>query len=210
MIVIKRNGTEVPFEQNKISNAAFKAFKETEEAKNLDIARIQAEIIAEMVVAEIKEKDIEKPTVEMIQDMVEEKLMKLGFTKTAKAYIIYREQHAKERSKKEEILDIISGKFMEVTVKGRDSAITKGSSGNANVDTEGPMGKMLSYGAETSKVLVTEEIISKEFAEAHKNGDIHIHDLDMLAAYCAGWSLKNLLHEGFNGVPGKAEAGLSR
>ena len=201
MIVIKRNGTEVPFEQNKISNAAFKAFKETEEAKNLDIARIQAEIIAEMVVAEIKEKDIEKPTVEMIQDMVEEKLMKLGFTKTAKAYIIYREQHAKERSKKEEILDIISGKFMEVTVKGRDSAITKGSSGNANVDTEGPMGKMLSYGAETSKVLVTEEIISKEFAEAHKNGDIHIHDLDFYPTKtltCCQIDLEKLFAGGFS------------
>ena len=201
MVVIKRNGTEVPFEQNKISNAVFKAFKETEESKNLDIAKIQADIIAEMVVAEIKERDIAKPTVEMIQDMVEENLMKHGFTKTAKAYILYREQHAKERSRKEQILDLISGKFMEVTEKGKDSVVTKGSSGNANVDTEGPMGKMLSYGAETSKVLALEEIVSKEFANAHKNGDIHIHDLDFYATRtltCCQIDLAKLFTNGFS------------
>lgn len=201
MIVIKRNGAEVPFEQNKISNAVFKAFKETNEAKNLDIAKIQADIISDMVVVEIQEQEIAKPTVELIQDMVEENLMKLGFTKTAKAYIIYREQHAKERSRKEEILDVISGKFMEVTEKGRDSVVTKGSSGNANVDTEGPMGKMLSYGAETSKVLALEDIVSKEFAEAHKNGDIHIHDLDFYATRtltCCQIDLEKLFKNGFS------------
>ena len=137
----------------------------------------------------------------MIQDMVEENLMKLGFTRTAKAYILYRSQHAKERSRKEEILDMISGKFMEVTEKGRDSEVTKGSSGNANVGTEGPMGKMLSYGAETSKVLALEELVSKEFADAHINGDIHIHDLDFFATRtltCCQIDLEKLFKNGFS------------
>ena len=188
MIVIKRNGDKVEFLPEKITNAVFKAFLETKEAKSEAIARMQSEIIANMVTVEIADKEIAEPTVEMIQDMVEENLMKLGFTRTAKAYILYRSQHAKERSRKEEILDMISGKFMEVTEKGR-------------VDTEGPMGKMLSYGAETSKVLALEELVSKEFADAHINGDIHIHDLDFFATRtltCCQIDLEKLFKDGFS------------
>lgn len=199
--IVKRDGAQVPFDSQKIVDAVYKAFAETEEAKSPSLARHHAQLVAGMVMTKLEEREIEIPTVEQVQDIVEESLMKLDFPKTAKAYILYRAEHTKERSRKEEIMDTISSKFMEVTTKGRDSVVTKGSSGNANVDTEGPMGKMLSYGAETSKVLALEDLVSKEFADAHRNGDIHIHDLDFFATKtltCCQIDLEKLFTGGFS------------
>lgn len=194
----KRNGKLVPFEKEKITNAVAAAFRETKEVDEAKLMR-QSELIADLVALSLPDNLI--PTVEGVQDLVEEKLMFLGFSKTAKAYILYRAQHAKERTRNEMLLDMIRGKFLEVTTKGKDSAVTKGSSGNANVDTEGPMGKMLSYGAETSKVLALEEIVSSRFASAHRNGDIHIHDLDFYPTKtltCCQIGLDKLFEHGFS------------
>jgi len=196
--IVKRDGSRVPFDKAKIVNAVSKAFHETMEIKERIIDR-QSEVIANLVLIDLM--SIEEPTVEQIQNLVEEKLMKLGFTQTARAYILYRAKHQEERSRKEEIMDVISGRFMEVTTKGKDSVVTKGSSGNANVDTEGAMGKMLSYGAETSKILALESIVSPKFAEAHRNGDVHIHDLDFYPTKtltCCQIDLDKLFTGGFS------------
>ena len=197
--IIKRDGTSVPFDKTKISDAVSKAFSETKEIEG-GLLTQQAEAIADLVVLEL-EKTSEVPTVEGVQNIVEEKLMRLGFTDTARAYILYRAKHARDRSRKEEIMDMIQKSFMDVTTKGKESVVTKGASGNANVDTEGPMGKMLSYGAETSKILALEEIVSTPFSEAHRNGDIHIHDLDFYATKtltCCQIDLARLFAGGFS------------
>ena len=173
MKITKRNGIEVPFDPSKITNAVKKAVIEVEGC-NDEKAENKAKIVTQMVLLNLPE---EQPTVEVIQDLVESALMDLRMNKVAKAYILYREEHNKDRTRKENMMDFLKGKFIDITSKGVESEVNKGDSGNANVDTEAPMGKMLSMGAEFSKTMAKETLISPEFARAHDEGRIHIHEL---------------------------------
>lgn len=195
--IIKRDGREVPFNKEKIISAILKAFVEIDGVES-EYAIEKANNIANF----IEEKSLEKKlTVEEIQDFVENGLMSLKKKDVARAYILYRNEHYKARLEKEKTLDFLSNKFNDITTKGKESEVTKGASGNANVDTESAMGKMLSYGAEFSKTMALDNLLSPEFAEAHKNGDIHIHDLDFYPTKtltCCQIDLKKLFEKGFS------------
>lgn len=173
MKITKRNGLEVPFDPSKITNAVKKAIVEV---KGLDDKKAEkkAKIVTQMVLFNLDE-DVQ-PTVEDVQNLVENSLMDLRMNDVAKAYILYRDAHQKDRTRKEKTMDFLTGKFTDITSKGVESEVTKGSSGNANVDTESPMGKMLSYGAEFSKTMALETLVSSDFAKAHQEGRIHIHE----------------------------------
>lgn len=175
MKITKRNGVEVPFDPSKITNAVKKAILEVDETIKDEKAENKAKIVTQMVILNLPEG--EQPTVEIIQDLVENALMDLRMNDVAKAYVLYRYEHQKERSRKEKTMDFLHGKFMDITSKGIESEVNKGASGNANVDTESAMGKMLSYGAEFSKTMALETLVSPEYAKAHKEGRIHIHEL---------------------------------
>lgn len=195
--IIKRDGREVPFNKEKIITAILKAFIEVDGAES-EYAIEKANNIANF----IEEKNLkEKLTVEQIQDYVESGLMSLKKKDVARAYILYRNEHYKARLEKEKTLDFLSNKFNDITAKGKESEVTKGASGNANVDTESAMGKMLSYGAEFSKTMALDNLLSPEYAAAHKNGDIHIHDLDFYPTKtltCCQIDLEKLFKKGFS------------
>ena len=198
MKIIKRNGIEVPFDSSKITNAVKKAILEIE-PDNDEKAENKAKIVTQMVMINLPEG--EQPTVEIVQDLVENALMDLRMNDVAKAYVLYRYEHQKERSRKEKTMDFLHGKFMDITSKGIESEVNKGASGNANVDTESAMGKMLSYGAEFSKTMALDTLVSPEFAKAHKEGRIHIHDLDFLPTKtltCCQIDLEKLFKKGFS------------
>ena len=143
------------------------------------------------------------PSIEQIQDIVEQVLISDNYFKTAKAYILYRDQRSRMRSDKKVMVDVESSinEYLE-KLDWRVNA-------NANQGYSNG-GLILNVSGKVTANYWLSHVYPAEVGEAHRNGDIHIHDLDMLAAYCAGWSLKNLLHEGFNGVPGKAEAGPAK
>ena len=195
--IIKRDGREVPFNKEKIISAILKAFVEVDGAQS-DYAQEKANNIATF----IEKKSLgKKLTVEEIQDLVENGLMAFKKKDVARAYILYRNERYRKRLEKEKLLDFLSNKFTDITSKGRESEVTKGASGNANVDTESSMGKMLSYGAEFSKTMALEQLLSPEFAEAHKNGDIHIHDLDFYPTKtltCCQIDLNKIFEKGFS------------
>lgn len=197
MEIIKRDGRKVQFDKNKIISAILKAFAEVEGAPS-EYAHEKANNIANFIETKSLENEL---TVEQIQDYVEAGLMGTKAKDVARAYILYRNEHYKERLKKEETLDFLANKFNDITTKGKESEVTKGSSGNANVDTESAMGKMLSYGAEFSKTMALEHLLAPEFAEAHRNGDIHIHDLDFYPTKtltCCQIDLEKLFENGFS------------
>ena len=143
------------------------------------------------------------PSIEQIQDVVEQVLISANYFATAKAYILYRDQRNRMRSDKKVMVDVESSinEYLE-KLDWRVNA-------NANQGYSNG-GLILNVSGKVTANYWLSHVYPAEVGEAHRNGDIHIHDLDMLAAYCAGWSLKNLLHEGFNGVPGKTEAGAPK
>ena len=182
-----RNGETVPYDSKKIETAVQKAFMATRENGN-------AHIIAALVESQLS--DTETPTVEKIQDLVEESLMRLGFYKTAKAYILYRKNHQQFRNSKSCVLDV--KKQMESYINASDWRVKE----NATV-TMSLGGLILSNsGAMTANYWLS-EVYDDEIAAAHQNGDLHLHDLSMLSPYCAGWSLKQLIQEGISGVNGR-------
>ena len=139
------------------------------------------------------------PTIEHIQDIVEQVLISANYFATAKAYILYRDQRNRARTDRKVMVDVESSinEYLE-KLDWRVNA-------NANQGYSNG-GLILNVSGKVTANYWLSHVYPAEVGEAHRNGDIHIHDLDMLAAYCAGWSLKNLLHEGFNGVPGKTAA----
>ena len=143
------------------------------------------------------------PSIEQIQDIVEQVLISANYFATAKAYILYRDQRNRSRADKKVMVDVESSinEYLE-KLDWRVNA-------NANQGYSNG-GLILNVSGKVTANYWLSHVYPAEVGEAHRNGDIHIHDLDMLAAYCAGWSLKNLLHEGFNGVPGKTEAGPAK
>ena len=192
MRVEKRNGNIVDFDKSKICNAIQKAFIAS--GKDEDAAGVYGKIIAEEVVTHLPKK--ETVTVEEIQDEVENQLMN-GFInnpEVAKLYILYREKHKNIRNADavivEKLREVISSTSLESNLK-RD---------NANIDGNSSMGTMLQIGANASKEFYIAEMIDKKHAKAHKDGYIHIHDLDFygLTTTCCQIDLLKLFHGGFS------------
>ncbi len=197
--VTKRDGTLAPFDSTKIYNAILKAGQSTSE-----FSEQEAWLLTAKVLKVLEHKFSESlPSIEQIQDIVEQVLISDNYFKTAKAYILYRDQRNRMRSDKKVMVDVESSinEYLE-KLDWRVNA-------NANQGYSNG-GLILNVSGKVTANYWLSHVYPSEVGEAHRNGDIHIHDLDMLAAYCAGWSLKNLLHEGFNGVPGKAEAGPAK
>ncbi len=197
--VTKRDGTLAPFDSSKIFNAINKAGQNTGE-----FGEEESWLLTAQVLKVLKHKFAESlPSIEQIQDIVEQVLISANYFATAKAYILYRDQRNRMRSDKKVMVDVESSinEYLE-KLDWRVNA-------NANQGYSNG-GLILNVSGKVTANYWLSHVYPAVVGEAHRNGDIHIHDLDMLAAYCAGWSLKNLLHEGFNGVPGKAEAGPAK
>jgi len=189
----KRDGRLVKFNAEKITNAIFKAGQATGEF-DLPVARkltIKVLNLAEKLF------DDRIVTVEEIQDIVEEVLLDSPYRKTAKAYIIYRDQHARLR----EIANKMEVDLVDQYLKKKDWKINE----NSNMDYS-LQGLNNYISSEVSKVYWLNEIYSPEIRKAHLEGDFHIHDLSLLSVYCVGWDLYDLLREGFRGVSGKVES----
>ena len=191
--VIKRDGQKADFNLTKINDAIMKAFVACEKQYNNDII----DLLALRVTADFQEKIInDRITVEDIQDSVETVLNQTGFTDVAKAYILYRKQREKVRNMNAAILnyrDVVNS-----YVKVEDWRVKENSTVTYSVG-----GLILSNSGAVTANYWLSEIYDPEIAEAHRNCDIHIHDLSMLTGYCAGWSLKQLIKEGLGGINGK-------
>jgi len=192
----KRDGRIVEFNPTKITEAIWKAAQSVG-GKDKSIA----EKLTKEVVKRINEKFAEKiPTVEDVQDIVEKVLVENGHYKTAKAYILYREQHRQLREVKNLLLDV--GNIVDSYIAQEDWRVKE----NANA-TWSFSGLLWHVTGTVMAYYGLNLVYPKEIAKAHTEGDFHLHNLSMsLAGYCAGWSLRQLLHEGFNGVPGKIES----
>ncbi len=191
--VIKRDGQQALFDLGKISAAIVKAFDATEVQYTQDIVDLLALRVTADMQAKVKEGSIH---VEEIQDSVEKVLEQAGYAEAAKAFILYRKQREKMRNMKSTILD-----YKEVVnsyVKVEDWRVKENSTVTYSVG-----GLILSNSGAVTANYWLSEIYDEEIAEAHKNADIHIHDLSMLTGYCAGWSLKQLITEGLGGITGK-------
>ena len=190
--VVKRDGAIAEFNIAKISLAITKAFDATGKEYNPDII----DLLALRVTADYQKKIKEgKITVEDIQDSVESVLSEAGYADVAKAYILYRKQREKIRNLKSTMLDYkaLVDNYLQVA----DWRVKENSTVTYSVG-----GLILSNSGAITANYWLSEIYDKEIADAHKNGDIHLHDLSMLTGYCAGWSLKQLIQQGL-GIPGK-------
>ena len=197
--VTKRDGTLAPFDSTKIYNAINKAGNTTGEFGEQESWLLTAQVLK---VLKHKFSD-DLPTIEHIQDIVEQVLISANYFATAKAYILYRDQRSRTRNDQRVMVDVESS--VNEYLQKLDWRINE----NANQGYSNG-GLILNVSGKVTANYWLSHVYPANVGEAHRNGDIHIHDLSMLAAYCAGWSLKNLLHEGFNGVPGKAEAGPAK
>ena len=190
----KRNGVIVPFDPEKIENAIRKANEAVCAAPGGSTERMEAgrlRSLTAQIAVSVNGKEI--PTVEQVQDRVEEQLIAAGYAKTAKAYILYRAEHAKIRQAQSDLMDI----YKELTFRDAKDADIKRE--NANIDADTAMGTMLKYGSEGSKYFINNYVLPKDVAAAHINGDIHIHDEDfyMLTETCCQIDLLRLFHGGF-------------
>ena len=191
--VVKRDGKVADFNLSKISGAITKAFDATKKEYNPDII----DLLALKVTADYQEKiQNGTVTVEQIQDSVEAVLIKAGYADVAKAYILYRKQREKIRNLKSTVLDY--KELVDNYVHINDWRVKENSTVTYSVG-----GLILSNSGAITANYWLSEIYDEEIANAHKSGDIHIHDLSMLTGYCAGWSLKQLIQEGLGGIPGK-------
>lgn len=190
--VLKRDGRIVPFDAEKISRALQKASLATGEFDEAEAERLST-LVTSRLVGDIT------PSIEQVQDQVEEALLQYHYLKTARAYIVYRSQHARLRSDVRTVVDVESS--INEYLDQSDWRV------NANANQGWSLGGLI---LNTSGKMIANYWLSHvyppEIGEAHRSGAMHIHDLDMLSGYCAGWSLRRLLQEGFNGVPGKVEA----
>ena len=183
MVVCKRDGLHVGFDESHIYNA----IKAASEAVGVAVK------IDEVCTAVVDKLKTEEVTVEEIQDKVEQTLMEMGYHDVAKAYILYRNKRTEVREANSNLMKILGG----IHNQSREASDTKRE--NANINTDAPMGVMLKIGSETAKEYALKNIIDEEFSEAHRNGDIHIHDLDFyaLTATCVQIPLGKLLKNGF-------------
>ena len=191
--VVKRDGKVTSFDISKISKAIKKAFEAQSKAYNDDII----DLLTLKVTADYAEKiDDGQVSVEDIQDSVESVLIKAGYDDIAKAYILYRKQREKIRNMKSTILDYKD--VVDSYVKDLDWRVKENSTVTYSVG-----GLILSNSGAITANYWLSEIYDDEISNAHRAGDIHLHDLSMLTGYCAGWSLKQLIQEGLGGVTGK-------
>ena len=191
--VIKRDGEIADFDLKKISSAIKKAFEATDTNYNTDMI----ELLSLRVTSDFQ-KQIKKDTidVEAIQDSVEHVLVQTGYAEVAKAYILYRKQREKIRNMKATILDYKD--IVNSYVKVEDWRVKENSTVTYSVG-----GLILSNSGAVTANYWLSEIYDEEIANAHRNADIHLHDLSMLTGYCAGWSLKQLIKVGLGGINGK-------
>ena len=191
--VMKRDGQIADFNLSKISIAIEKAFKAQNKEYNQDIIDLLALKVTAAFEPKIKNSLIQ---VEDIQDSVEEILIKAGYADVAKGYILYRKQREKIRNLKSTMLDY--KEIVDSYVKVTDWRVKENSTVTYSVG-----GLILSNSGAITANYWLSEIYDEEIGQAHRNADIHIHDLSMLTGYCAGWSLKQLIQEGLGGIPGK-------
>jgi len=191
--VLKRDGEVTEFNISKISSAISKAFEAQGKEYNSDIIDLLALRVTSDYADKIKNNQI---TVEEIQDSVEAVLISAGYGDVAKAYIIYRKQREKIRNMRSTILDYkdIVNSYVNVT----DWRVKENSTVTYSIG-----GLILSNSGAVTANYWLSELYDEEIANAHRNADIHLHDLSMLAGYCAGWSLKQLIMQGLGGVVGK-------
>ena len=191
--VIKRDGEVADFNLGKISSAICKAFQATNTQYTEDIVNLISLRVTSDFQTKIHEEAI---SVEEIQDSVERVLNQTGYVEVAKAYILYRKNREKIRNMKSTILDY--KEIVDSYVKEEDWRVKENSTVTYSVG-----GLILHNSGSITANYWLSEIYDNEIANAHRNADIHIHDLTMLTGYCAGWSLKQLIQEGLGGIPGK-------
>ena len=187
----KRDGRLVPYDEAKIASAIDRAFVAVESGKGED----EAERLAKIVTREMNAKESkETPSVEDIQDQVEQVLIAEGYAKTAKAYILYRAERSRTREAKTRLMHILE----DITFKDASESDVKRE--NANIDGDTAMGTMLKYGSESAKQFYDMYVLNPEHARAHREGDIHIHDLDFLTltTTCTQIDLTQLFKGGFS------------
>ena len=191
--VSKRDGQIAPFNLSKISVAIEKAFKAQDKEYNQDIIDLLALKVTADFAPKVKNSLIQ---VEDIQDSVENILIKAGYADVAKGYILYRKQREKIRNLNSTMLDY--KEIVDSYVRVTDWRVKENSTVTYSVG-----GLILSNSGAITANYWLSEIYDEEIGQAHRNADIHIHDLSMLTGYCAGWSLKQLIQEGLGGIPGK-------
>jgi ribonucleoside-triphosphate reductase len=190
----KRDGRTVPFDDNRITNAILKAFRTTGETKWAEEA---APAVTQRALEALQRRGTTLPTVEEIQDLVETALMELGYYETAKAYILYREQHRRMRDMK----SLVSCDMVESYLNQADWRVSE------NANSAFSLQGLNSYLSNTAAAhFWLEQVYPPQVRRAHREGDFHIHDLGYLSVYCVGWDLKQLLEEGFGGVPNQVES----
>ncbi len=191
--VIKRDGDYAEFNIEKIAAAIKKAFEATKKQYNDNII----DFLALKVTAHFEPKVSNGlVAVEDVQDSVEAVLVQAGYADVAKAYILYRKNREKIRNMKSTILDY--KELVDSYVKETDWRVKENSTVTYSVG-----GLILSNSGAITANYWLSEVYDEEIAKAHRDADIHIHDLSMLTGYCAGWSLRQLIQEGLGGVPGK-------
>lgn len=198
--VIKRDGSTVDFDISKISSAIKKAFIGCKKDYTNDVV----DLIALRVTSDFQDKiEDDKIDVEDIQDSVEKVLSEAGYADVSKAYILYRKQRENVRNISATTLDYKS--LVNSYLNALDWRVKENSTVTYSIG-----GLILSNSGAITANYWLSEAYDEEIAEAHRNGDIHIHDLSMLSGYCAGWSLKQLIQEGLSGVDGKISRGPAK
>lgn len=189
----KRDGHIAIFDAKKIENAIAKAGKATGEFDEAMAYQLTVKVLEKIAGNDLL-------NIESVQDYVERTLMEAGYFNTMRAYIVYREQHNRLRQDHKTVVDVSAS--MNEYLNQEDWRV------RANANQGYSLGGLiLNVSGKITANYWLDEVYAPEIGEAHRVGDLHIHDLDMLAGYCAGWSLRTLLFEGFNGVPGRVEAG---
>jgi ribonucleoside-triphosphate reductase len=194
--LIKRDGQRAEFDAAKIRSAILRAGQATGEFNDAEADLLTAQVVKVL----IHKFHGAPPGIESIQDVVEQSLIAANHLATARAYIVYRETHKKLRQDRKTVVDVEAS--INEYLSRQDWRV------NANANQGYSLGGLiLNVSGKVVANYWLNHVYPPELGEAHREGAIHIHDLDMLAGYCAGWSLRTLLHEGLNGVPGKVEAG---
>jgi ribonucleoside-triphosphate reductase len=194
--VIKRDGTRVPFDATKIRSAIARAGQATGELDGAAAERLAASVVKVLA----HRFPDGAPDIERVQDVVEQTLIAADHFATARAYIVYRETHSRLRQDRKTVVDVEAS--INEYLSRQDWRV------NANANQGYSLGGLiLNVSGKVVANYWLNHVYPPEVGAAHRDGSLHIHDLDMLAGYCAGWSLRTLLHEGLNGVPGKVEAG---
>ncbi len=193
--IIKREGDRVPFDAEKIRSAIERAGAATGEFDGTEAQLLTAQAVK---VLRHRFPDTE-PDIERVQDVVEQVLISANHLATARAYIVYREQRARLREDRKTVVEVEAS--VNEYLDRADWRVTANANQGYSLG-----GLILNVSGKVIANYWLSHVYPAEVGRAHREGDIHIHDLDMLSGYCAGWSLRTLLTEGLNGVPGKVEA----